>query len=368
MKKILYLSSSIIPSIYANSVHTIKMCEYFSKNQNDVLLIARSGKKSIKEIYATYNIKYPFKLIQLNNFFIGKIGYLINFFFIIMKIRNKKYDIIYGRNIFFIFFSLFLKCEIFLELHLPYNKQKFYEKIIIKKIINNKKFNNLVVISDLIKNSYINHTNKEILVLQDGAEVTKFKKNKNTNLKNDNYNIGYFGSIYKGRGIELIIKLAEINKNVIFHIIGGAKKDISIYKVKYIDNKNLKFYGHLTYSQAQLMMKSFDLLIAPYQEKVLIKNGTDTSKWMSPLKIFEYMASGIPFVCSDLVVFKKYLKNKVNCLLVKPNSINEWSESINLLKSNSKLAKFISTNAQDDIIKKYSWENRTSSILKKINK
>ena len=89
------------------------------------------------------------------------------------------------------------------------------------------------------------------------------------------------------------------------HIIGGSKKQVTKIKEK---NKNLKnlIYGHQTYYKSQTMMQTFDLLIAPYQ-KVLIKNGTDTSKWMSPLKIFEYMAS----VChmSDLEVFN-YLKNK----------------------------------------------------------
>ena len=366
MKKILYLSSSTLPSIYANSVHTIKMCEYLSKNDNCVTLISRYNKKTTNDIFQIYNVKYPFKIIQLRNYYLGKVGFFLNFIFLIYKLLKNKYDIVCGRNIYFIFLFILFKNKIILELHLPFHKQNFFEKKIINLIIKNSQFSKLVVISEYIKETYINKTNKTISVIQDGAEILNFDNLKEKIIK-DKFNIGYCGSIYKGRGLELIIDLAKANQDILFHIIGGSKEQVKKIKETNKNLKNLILYGHQTYYKSQIMIQKFDLLIAPYQKKVQIKNGTDTSKWMSPLKIFEYMASGIPFICSDLEVFNSYLKNKVNCLLVKPNSVDDWSNSIKILKNDSVMRKMLSKNSQELIKNKYSWDMRVKNILTNID-
>ena len=46
----------------------------------------------------------------------------------------------------------------------------------------------------------------------------------------------------------------------------------------------------------------------PYQRNVGIgTKNSDTSNWMSPMKMFEYMSTGVPIVSSDLPVLKKFL-------------------------------------------------------------
>ena len=67
----------------------------------------------------------------------------------------------------------------------------------------------------------------------------------------------------------------------------------------------------------------------PYQKKigVLIKN-TSVENYFSPLKMFDYMASGKIIVASDLKVYKHILKNRINSILIDPNKINLWVKSI----------------------------------------
>ena len=53
----------------------------------------------------------------------------------------------------------------------------------------------------------------------------KFKKYKRLN---KNLKIGYFGSIYKSRGIDILIKLSNEDKNNDYYIYGGSKKRLRI--------------------------------------------------------------------------------------------------------------------------------------------
>ena len=58
----------------------------------------------------------------------------------------------------------------------------------------------------------------------------------------------------------------------------------------------------------------------PYQTKVSINSDNfndDISQFISPLKMFEYLATGIPIISSDLKVLREILKDQKNSLLVK---------------------------------------------------
>ena len=83
---------------------------------------------------------------------------------------------------------------------------------------------------------------------------------------------------------------------------------------------------------------------------------------MSPLKVFEYMASGKPIICSNIEVLREVLEHRRNCILCDPENINEWIDAIKLLGSNQDLAKLLSSNAMNDLKSKYSWKKRATSI------
>ena len=54
------------------------------------------------------------------------------------------------------------------------------------------------------------------------------------------------------------------------------------------------------------------------RSSVIIRSGADIGQHTSPLKLFEYLASGRPIVASDLPVFHNILKDRENALLAPP--------------------------------------------------
>lgn len=112
-------------------------------------------------------------------------------------------------------------------------------------------------------------------------------------------------------------------------------------------------------------MNYCDILLMPYQKKVFLENGiTDTSKWMSPMKMFEYLACGKPIISSDLPVLREVLKNNINSILVESDNINEWDSAIKLLIINKELRSKLGRNAYIDFKFNYTWEIRAKKIIK----
>jgi len=82
---------------------------------------------------------------------------------------------------------------------------------------------------------------------------------------------------------------------------------------------------------------------------------------MSPIKMFEYLASGVPIISSNLPVLCEVLNNR-NSILVHPEDLDEWIEAIKKIKNDLVLSKYLVDNALNDI-KKYSWNERAKKIL-----
>ena len=117
---------------------------------------------------------------------------------------------------------------------------------------------------------------------------------------------GYVGHLYRGRGVELIAKLAERCSWAEFHVIGGMQKDIDEWRGRCAGIANIVFHGFCPPAQVQSHMARLDVMLAPYQRRVAtFGGGRDTSQWMSPMKIFEYMAAGKPMIASDLPVLRE---------------------------------------------------------------
>ncbi|MEA1955120.1 MAG: glycosyltransferase [Campylobacterota bacterium] len=361
--KIVYISNSIIPSRTANSVHVMKMAQAFSNNGLDTTLIVRYGNDDTQQIvsdYKFYGVDDNFSIIKLP--WINRIGSLTYSVLSLLKVIKIKPDLVYGRCLIGVYLASLFGFKTMYEAHSPFYNQNIFKRYVFKKLIKHKNFKKLVVISDALKDIFMQkeQVKKEnIFVAHDGSDIVDL--NEKVDLNFSRLQVGYIGHLYKGRGIDIIIEVSKILNDVDFHIVGGNIEDIDYWKSE-VKHSNIIFHGHLAPSEVYKYRNSFDILLAPYQNKVAVSGGKgDTSKFMSPLKIFEYMSSKKAIVCSDLPVLREVLHEN-NSILVKHNDINQWIEAINKLNDiylREKLAK----NAYKDFINKYTWKKRAKEIL-----
>ena len=166
----------------------------------------------------------------------------------------------------------------------------------LKIVVINKK------LIDLLNIKKIDH-----LVLDDAVDPRDFRKSKNQTLKNTCF---YSGSFVEGKGIEVIKKLAYELPQFKFHLYGNVKTYDNFENNNF--PKNMIFKGFVPYNILTKKIENYKILLMPYSKKirVLIKN-TNVENYFSPLKMFDYMASGKIIIASDLKVYKHILKNNV---------------------------------------------------------
>jgi len=219
-------------------------------------------------------------------------------------------------------------------------------------------------------NSY-SVNNLKIVVLPDGVNPKNFKCNSEPLMKFP-INVGYVGSFNPGKGIEIIKeiikKLKEKNiREYYFHIYGGDKKQVGKFKrdVKDIGFKEIKIYGHVPNNQIPTILCKQDILLMPYKKHVKGRGLEDISQWMSPMKMFEYMASGRVIISSDLPVIREVL-NESNAYLVQPDDVNRWIETMEHIKNSREEAINKAKKAKGDVLQ-YSWQERARKIVELIN-
>jgi glycosyltransferase involved in cell wall biosynthesis len=368
--KIVYISSAFIPSQRANSIHTMKICQAFADNGHDVTLIYPSNKRIEKitdNIYYYYNVKNNFKLIKIRVIGKGRIKEQMFGIKCIFKIIIEKPDIIYSRSLSGTFYASLLKYKFIFEAHQPYlrNKRNIY-RFFQKKILNSQNLVRLVVISEALKNKFLEDVKNDVefITAHDGAdEINLNPLTKKILGRTDILQLGYFGSLYSGRGIEIIYEMTKLMPDIDFHIYGGSENIVNFWKTKSTSISNLHFHGFIAPNQVHIYLNSCDILLAPYQKEVYITSKMDysTSEFMSPLKIFEYMAVKKPIIASDLTVLREIL-NESNSMLVTADDINAWIEAINILRDKN-IRNKIANKAHNDFINNYTWKIRTNKVL-----
>lgn len=83
----------------------------------------------------------------------------------------------------------------------------------------------------------------------------------------------------------------------------------------------------------------------------------------SPIKIFEYMASGTPIIASRLAQLSEILRHEENALLVAPEDPTALTLALKRLMDDPKLGRRLSATAQEEARAKHSWDARLAAIL-----
>ena len=366
--KISYLSTAAIPSRKANSVHIMKMCAAFAKNGHEVTLYAPSiNNKSNINIFNYYGVDETFcvKRVLYPSFVFGHYFYS---FFVLINLSFSKVDLIFSRNLLSLVFASLLRKNKVLEIHQPIPNTSRLQNYLFRILISLKYFKKLIVITKPLKSIFLSKydiSENKILVAPDGADVpSDLNMISLSSLKR--LQVGYVGHLYNGRGIELIIELSKTCNWADFFIVGGNDNDIKRVKNLSKNIKNINIVGFLSPSKAETFRLGMDVLLAPYQTKVGLENSKLTTEaWMSPLKIFEYMAASKSIICSDIPVLHEVLRHNENCLLCKPTDLKEWKEALKSLNDNKSLRERLSKQAYSDLINKYTWQIRANEILNK---
>lgn len=367
--KIAYLSRSTLPSRTANSIHVMKMCQAFVQNGHQVVLFASIPNGYSENIYSYYGVEKCFGLAthMLSDAIPGSSkAYTTS---VLEGWENSLPDLFYGRDLQGLLYAAPLGRPLILEAHRPPKSAGHLHAI--NDLLSCNNFKRLVVISASLRNEYLKLLptlpENRIIVAPDGADLPQNDGSCKIKLHGENTGIkvGYIGHLYEGKGMEMISQLAVKLPNIDFHIIGGTEEDINYWKSSVKKTDNIIFYGYLPHGQLAPYYSAFDIMLAPYQHKVTFYQNTENiSPWMSPLKIFEYMAYSKAIIASDLPVLREVLEHEVNCLLCPPTNVDAWVNALLKLKNSKELREHLEITSHKIFVNKYTWKQRAKKVIK----
>lgn len=382
MMKLIYISPLRYPSDRAGSLFSMKSCEAFANENIDVELwipIRRASQPNI-DLFEYFGVKKKFKIryffaLDLTGFsdkayhlLYYSFAFSVFFYSLGLRLFRKINDyVFYSHEQFAIFLLTLLSKRTFYEIHDFPGQYKIYDRLFkrIGGVVTTNKWKG----EELSKR--FNFPKSSILVVPNAVDIENFSidlsqkdARKKLDLSNENYLFGYVGTL-KTMGMEkgvstAILSLKFLSENFKLYIVGGdSVDDLKYYQTLALENNlsdRIIFVGQIPHKDIPLYMNACDSLIAPFPKN------DHYSYYMSPMKIFEYMASRKPIIVTDLPSLREILKDGETALFVPPSDPEALAKSIIMLSENNIMSQKLSENAYQEVAKKYTWRKRSQNI------
>lgn len=364
MRRIIYIHNIVMPGPEANTVQVAKMCSAFSGLGHDVTLMAlpdRNDAGHPQRLLTHYGVKHRFAVSQLPSFGARpSVAALAG----AISARHWRPDILYTRTPHIALATCMAGLPTLFEIHTDLDAFSRLGRLCFEKALANPNLIGIVAISDpLARHLHETHPAlpHRIIVAHDGADESAADIASPKALR---FSAGYVGSLYEGKGVELVIEIAKRCPWADFHIVGGSPSERLNIISKCAPSPNVHFRGRIPHAEVERELASFDALLAPYQQRVLAADGrTNTARWMSPLKIFEYMAARRPIVASRIAAIEDLLQHNETALLCEPTKAREWALALRKLSSDRALARRLGDAARRRLLDRHTWERRAAYIL-----
>jgi glycosyltransferase involved in cell wall biosynthesis len=354
--KLYYITRVNIPSQSAQSIQITAMCKAFFRQKIDFRFISPENTMNIY-----LEDEFDWERIKL----ITKFKHLEFAFKSFIKAFKEKPSHVYTRDIVIAYLVSFLNIKVIYESHKePMSKTAS----LLMTFLATKNNFFLVTISKALKDFYVeNYSFKDdkLLSCHDGVFLDKYNKLKGTpkkqlrrelNLPIDKVIVMHTGSMYKGNDAMLFESVIDNFKDILFVQVGGSEGDLKKYKEYYKLFNNIIFIPHQSNDILVRYQMSADLLFYALTK--------ENALWWctSPLKIFEYMATGITIIASNIGSISEIL-NDTNSISFSPDESKSIVIGINYFLNNRSLAIKKSQQAFNDVKFNFTWERRAIKIL-----
>ena len=355
--KIIYIAETSLSNKSAYTHHVLKMCDAFCKKADVQLIIPYvDNNLNLKKLKKNFLLTAKKNILvkSILNFKVSNFLYRILFGYkAAIYLKNNNSKIIISRSLISSFFLCFFKINHFLEIHAEFRGlTKFL--MIYSNYINSPYILKTIIISRALSKKFTTLNKKKILILHDAVDIRNFRYKKRSNKIKS---VTYVGSFHKGKGVELILKLAKKFEKLRFNIYGDPLDNV------YDVSKNVKIHGYINYNKIPYVLANSDILLLPSANVQYGRSkSVNITNYNSPLKMFDYLAAGKITLASRRDGICEVLKHNYNSIIVNKYDLKTWVKEVNKILNN----KYNLFNLRSNSIitaKKFSWDERVTKIL-----
>jgi glycosyltransferase involved in cell wall biosynthesis len=377
---IIYPVPEIFPDHRARFIQIIKTCHALAERGAKVLLITgirqRYSKREVLRFYGIpdhYNLRIiRLPILRRENKRYLRFSYhgIFHFFllpYLLLQKLHKEQTVFFIRHIklanFIMKYNYLLDIPLIFEVHEIFNLTTSNEnkrdklRSLEYKVYN--KADAVISISKSLKEYLINMgtSQKKTHVIYNGVDKNWF------DMPRTSYGsyICYIGSLYPWKGVDTLISAMKYLPDERLLIIGGGRRlgELKILADREGVSGRVTFIGTVSHDKVPEYLSDAKIAVLPN-----ILNGP--SQFSSPIKLFEYIASGVPIIASDIPVFKEILVDGKNAILFEPGNKQALAESIGKITHDLEQARRMAISARKNA-ENYTYQKRAEKIFEVIN-
>ncbi len=238
------------------------------------------------------------------------------------------------------------------------NKSNFKIKLVSKTLeyLENKtakKLSGIITATEGIQTRFLKFnkntiTIKNYVILEGLSNTVRWTDKENA--------IAYIGGISKKRGIMELLDVVYQLKITLK--LAGIFQPPSLEQ----ECRNHKGWQYVDY-KGLINRKEVNELLSQSKIGMLTLYPTPNHNLSLPIKLFEYMASGIPVIASNIPIWEEIV-NHANCgIIVDPKNTEEIALAITKLFKEYKESKLMGENGKIKALKKYNWVNEGEKLI-----
>jgi predicted glycosyltransferase/glycosyltransferase involved in cell wall biosynthesis len=220
-------------------------------------------------------------------------------------------------------------------------------------------------VANYLNASYHKETNGKVHLMPNAVNPIRFPEKIRSSLpaKSGIFTVGFVGSLKPWHGLNILVEALSIliqkdaHHNIRLLIVGDGPEREKL--VKDLTDRNLledtEFTGKVDPSEIPGLLASMDVSVAPYPDL--------DDFYFSPLKIYEYMAAGLPVIASRIGDLPELIKDGINGFLVPPGDSISLAAVLSKLKSDRDLRLAVGSRARTTVFQSHTWDNNVRRIL-----
>ena len=172
--------------------------------------------------------------------------------------------------------------------------------------------------------------------------------------------VAYAGHLYAWKGVDTLLEAIAQLPDVEGLIVGGHHGEPDLARLEARSRSlgiqgRVRFTGLVLPSRVPGLLRDADVLVLPNPPSAI------STRFTSPLKLFEYMAAGRPIVASDLPAIREVLEDGQTALLVEAGTPEAIAAGVRRLIEDRELGERLAR-AASSAVAEFSWDRRAERL------
>ena len=375
--RIIYITNARLPTEKAHGLATMKLSEAFAKAGAKVTVVVPWRWNPLREDpFTYYGVERVFHIVhipsidllwlpfgkvltfplQLVSFSLSAAIWLFLRYGVFGKLRGA---VIFSHDHIPLFFAGLITPYIFYDIHDYPTRNWFFRRVLTRA----RGFS----VQTRGKVTALTHAfgipAERIVAWPNGTDVERFRDlvplsqaRERLGIPRDRAVALYTGSLQHWKGVDTLVRAAALLPgNFRTYIVGGDADEIAPLQ-GLAPHAAITFVGKRPWREMPLWLAAADILVLPNTGREEISRS-----WTSPMKLFEYMASGRPIVASDIPSIREIV-DAATVFLAAPDDPQAFASAIEMAASGTADASTRARRAQAEATR-YTWTARAEVIL-----